>query len=108
MSTILKSQGYLLVERVRWFRMQAARDRFREELEIINEEFRRTLLSFTRMKEIWEAIGRKQLVLRKDTHCIAIGYHAFACRQAGIYAKLADEVEGSWTKARLQTQAEET
>ncbi len=96
------------MERVLWFRMQAARDRHREELEIIDEEFRRTLLSFTQMREIWEAIGRKQLELRKDAHCIAIGYHAFACRQAGIYTKLANEVAGSWTKTRLQTKAEKT
>ncbi len=90
------------MERVRWFRTRAACDRYREELEILNEEFRRTYQSFARMTAIWEAIGDRQKKLReKDNSRLANGYHAFAYRQAAMYAKLARNTAENWTKARL-------
>ncbi len=93
-----------LVERVRWFRVRAARDCYREELEILDEEFHRTHLSFTRMNEIWKVNGEKQIVLRKEDDCTARGYHAFAHHQAAIYSKLASEAWEHWNQAQSLSQ----
>lgn len=89
------------VERVRWFRMRAARDRYREEVEILNEEFRRTYQSFTRMSVIWKKIGDTQFKLHASNPPLASGYHAFASRQAAMYTKLADNTVENWKKARV-------
>lgn len=87
------------VERVRWFRARAARDRYKEELEILDEEFRRTQHSFTRTSEIWKKIGEKTFALKKGCR-VASGYRAFAHQQATIYARLADGAIKHWVEAR--------
>lgn len=88
------------MERVRWFRTRAALERRQEELEILDEEFRRTHLSFTKMNTIWKRIGERQFLLRKVDHRLASGYKAFACRQAAMYAKLANATADNWKTAR--------
>lgn len=97
---IPSSTYFYLVERVRWFRTRAARDRCTEELEILDEEFRRTHHSFTRMDVIWMAIGKDQFALRSDNDRLASGYCAYACRQAALYTKLADNTAKHWRDAR--------
>lgn len=91
------------VERVRWFRMRAARDRYREEVEILNEEFQRMYTSFTRMSVIWKTIGDKEFELRKGDSRLANGYRAFAYRQTAMYEKLTHNTLENWKKARSYT-----
>lgn len=93
------------MERVRWFRARAACDRLLEEVEILDQEFRRTYNSFTKMGNIWIKVGDVQFELKA---CIGVrfahGYRAFAYRQAGMYAKLASASLENWAKARLLTE----
>lgn len=81
--------------------MRAARDRYQEEVEILNEEFQRTHTTFTRMNSIWKIIGEKQSDLYKGSIRLAGGYRAFAFQQAAMYEKLADNALANWKKARL-------
>lgn len=79
--------------------MQATCDRYREEIEILNEEFRRTYQSFTRMCDIWKKIGDK-FDLQVNNSRFASGYHAFASQQVAMYTKLACNVLENWKQAR--------
>ena len=49
--------GYFKVDRVKWFRDRADRDRVREEVEILEAEFERTVLSHTRMADVWTQLA---------------------------------------------------
>jgi hypothetical protein len=69
------------VECVRWARARAARDRAREEKEILGEEFKRTIRSFERMSFTWQ-----QLAQRNDK-----GRAAYAHQQAVMFNALADD-----------------
>ena len=64
------------MDRVKWFRDRAARDRAREEKEILESEFERTQRSFSRMAEAWNALAKQNA-----PH----GFRAYACRQASMY-----------------------
>jgi hypothetical protein len=86
--------------------MRAARDRYNEEVEILNEEFQRTHASFTRMNTIWKTIGNRQYALHGDDFQLANGYRAFAYRQAAMYEKLACNTAVNWRTARSLTGAE--
>ena len=48
------------MDRVKWFRDCAACQRSREEKEILEEEFRRTISSFDRWEKIWNELGQKE------------------------------------------------
>lgn len=67
--------------RVKWFRARAARDRAREEVEILEEEFRRAHRSFERMAQVW----RKLAEHAKDQQ----GKAAYGHKQSTMYYKLA-------------------
>lgn len=43
-------------DRVQWFRMRAARDRWQEEVELVEEELRRLIRSFISMGRVWAAV----------------------------------------------------
>ncbi|KAG6806627.1 hypothetical protein H0H93_002687 [Arthromyces matolae] len=70
---------YFVVDRVKWFRDRAARDRSREEKDILEEEFRRTVVSFTRMAEVWNQMASGP----------SPGSVAYAHKHAAMYNKLA-------------------
>lgn len=83
------------VDRVKWFRDRAERDRLREEIDILNAEFDRTEKSHTRMAEVWTQLAN-------SSSCP--GASAYAQRTAHMYSKLARDclhVYGS-TKDRLE------
>jgi hypothetical protein len=92
------------VDRVRWFRASAACDRRKEELEILDEELRRTFTSFMRSAEIWKIIGDRSINNRKSNQQVAIGFRAFAYKQAHMYAKLSQAAETHWVEARSYAQ----
>ncbi|KAG6848173.1 hypothetical protein H0H93_002703 [Arthromyces matolae] len=77
-----------LVDRVKWFRDQAALDRSREEKEILEEEFRRTIVSFTKMGEVW-----RKLVLGRSA-----SYAAYAHEHAAMYDQLSVKAQRAFTK----------
>jgi len=56
--------------------------RWQEEVEILEEEFRRTIRSFERMGEIWTALGERSTKQ---------GYAAFAFQKAAMYLDMATD-----------------
>ncbi|KAJ3553741.1 hypothetical protein NP233_g12577 [Leucocoprinus birnbaumii] len=79
------------IERARWFRERALLERLHEELEILNEEFRRTHVSFSKMEEVWTKLAAGE-------HPNA-GYAAYAHRHAAMYKRLASQCLVTWEKA---------
>jgi len=78
------------VDRVKWFRDRAARDRAREEMEILKAEFDRTKRSFTRMSDVWT-------MLAKDANFNSSA--AYAHKQASLYCALAEDCRTMYEKA---------
>jgi hypothetical protein len=71
------------VDRVKWFRERANRDRHREEVEILEADFERTALSHSRMAEVWDQLAES---------CIEkLGASAYAKKKVGMYTGLAIE-----------------
>ncbi|GLB34092.1 hypothetical protein LshimejAT787_0109760 [Lyophyllum shimeji] len=89
----------LEMDRVKWFRDRAARDRSREEKEILEEEFRRSVTSFQRMSQVWTELA-------KDAKESRVGYGAYGYRQAAMYGKLADDCNTIWQNAIKATNNE--
>ncbi|KAF8520555.1 hypothetical protein JB92DRAFT_2786172 [Gautieria morchelliformis] len=83
------------VDWVQWFRARAHRDRWREEVEILEEEFRRTYRSFTRMCEVW-----KVLAAGCDHSHAGVGRRAYAHEQADMYEGMAAECQQKYEKAK--------
>jgi hypothetical protein len=76
--------------RVKWFHACAACDRAREEVEILEEEFRRAHRSFERMAEVWtELAGRT-----KDDK----GKAAYGHKQSAMYRQLALDCNEAFQK----------
>ncbi|KAF8057825.1 hypothetical protein FPV67DRAFT_1455922 [Lyophyllum atratum] len=84
MSTEEENEWSIEMDRVKWFRDRAARDRAREEKEILEEEFRRSIASFHRMSEVWSELASKKP---------APGYTAYCHKQAAMYSSLASDCE---------------
>ncbi|GLB39022.1 hypothetical protein LshimejAT787_0601840 [Lyophyllum shimeji] len=84
MSTEEANEWSIEMDRVKWFRDRAARDRAREEKEILEEEFRRSIASFRRMSEVWFELASKKP---------APGYAAYCHKQAVMYSSLASDCE---------------
>lgn len=68
-----------LDNRVQWIRQRAARDRYKEEIELLEEELRRLIRGFKRLGEIWSAISVREL--NKGQHFRS----AFAARKQKTY-----------------------
>ncbi|KAJ3568656.1 hypothetical protein NP233_g5573 [Leucocoprinus birnbaumii] len=75
-------------DRVHWMREKAAIERLEEEVELIEEEFRRTTLSFKKMGEVWT-----KLAGHPDDK--PSGYRCYAFRMAEMYQQLAESCEGN-------------
>ena len=70
------------VDRVQWFHAQADMWRWQEELEILEEKFRRTVRSFDRMEFVWNELA-----------CIHTkrGYIAYAHKKSAMYRDMAKD-----------------
>lgn len=79
------------MDRVKWFRDRADRDRFREEVEILEAEFQRTVISFGRMSEVWSQMA---------TDATGPGSAAYAHRKAAMYKGLEEECKQAYTNTR--------
>ena len=78
------------MDRVKWFRDRAARDRSQEEKEILEEEFARSERSFQRMQEVWTILAEGQ----SDQ-----GYKCYAYKQAAMYERLLTDCQTLRKKA---------
>lgn len=79
------------MDRVKWFRDRAARDRAREEMEILKAEFDRTRLSFTKMSDVWTTLAAKNATCHSNA--------AYAYNQASLYCALAEDCGKMYDKA---------
>ena len=77
-----------VVDRVKWFRDRADRERFREEVEILEAEFERTITSFNRMSDIWTQLA---------SGVTGPGSAAYAQRKAVMYQGLVEECEQAYS-----------
>jgi predicted house-cleaning NTP pyrophosphatase (Maf/HAM1 superfamily) len=80
------------VDRVKWFRERANRDRYREEVEILEADFERTIFSHSRMAEVWTGMAEHFLN--------ELGAAAYARKKAVMYRNLSDEASQKYTDAK--------
>ncbi|KAJ7747582.1 hypothetical protein B0H14DRAFT_3514007 [Mycena olivaceomarginata] len=83
------------MDRVQWFRERALMKRAKEEIEILEEEFKRAKRWFTQTSEIWTKMAGMEK--RGDYHDDQ-GWRAYAYRQAAIYEDLAHQSKAEWVK----------
>jgi len=83
------------VDRVKWFRDRAACQRSREEKEILEEEFKRTIRSFEHYEEVWKELGQKE--------CSQTGQAVYTFQTAAMFAQLAAGCKEAFKKATLKT-----
>ena len=81
------------MDRVKWFRDRADRNRFREEVQILQAEFERTIVSHKRMAEVWTQLA--------DTVSCP-GAAAYAHKKAEMYDGLAQECSKAYEVARKE------
>jgi hypothetical protein len=88
----------MLADRVQWFRARAQMERWEEEVEIVEEEFRRTVRSFEKMASVWNELGVRSM---------QEGHAAYAFLKAHIFEGLAHDCRekfeaagGSWPNGR--------
>ena len=73
----------IIVDRVQWFRDRAQMQCWEEEVEILEEEFCRTIRSFDRMAEMWTQLA--------NTPITAMGYAPYTFRHAQMYHDMAED-----------------
>lgn len=81
------------MDRVKWFRDQAERDRFQEEVEILEAEFERTIKSHGRMAEVWTELAG---------HCSNLGAAAYAHKKVAMYSQLQNDCKSAYAIALEQ------
>lgn len=79
-------------DRVQWFRQRAAKERWQEELELLEEELRRLIRAFTNLEGAW-----------RDVHSLeeAAGRKAFAAFKANEFKDLAQDVRVRYIRLGL-------
>lgn len=74
----------VLGNKVEWFRAKIDLQQWREELEILDEEFKRTARWFTKMSELWTVLAlRSPLVSR--------GFAEYAHHKADIFKRRSED-----------------
>ena len=86
------------VDRVKYFRDRSARNRAREEKEILESEMSRTTRSFLVMQKAWNKIGTQ-----KCENC-AFTHSAYAYKQDELYARLASNSKAFEENAKTKGQ----
>jgi hypothetical protein len=81
----------MIVDQVQWFRDRAQMQRWVEEFEIVEEEFRRTIRSYARMAEIWTSLA--------ESPGLAKGFTPYALKQAQMYQDMSEDCEQKFTAA---------
>ncbi|KAJ6607491.1 hypothetical protein B0H10DRAFT_2227795 [Mycena sp. CBHHK59/15] len=75
------------VNRVKWFREHALRDRAQEEKEMLEQEFERVITWFSKTADVWEKLAAKTE---------GAGAKAYAHKQARMYHKLSDNCSAKY------------
>jgi hypothetical protein len=70
---------------VKWYRDRSARNRAREEREILEEEFKRSIRSFENLSTVWTALAKEA--------AIQPGKAAYGHKQAAMYRQLAQNCQ---------------
>ena len=86
------------VDRVKYFRDRSARNRAREEKEILESEMSRTTRSFDVMQKAWNEIGTR------DHDNRAFERSAYAYKQAELYTRLSSNSKTFEEKAEKKKQ----
>jgi len=86
------------VDRVKYFRDRSARNRAREEKEILEIEMARTTRSFAVTKKAWNEIGTREHENR------AFAHSAYAYKQAELYTRLSSSSKIFEEKAEKKRQ----
>lgn len=73
------SEIVCLENRVQWIRQRAARDRYKEEVELLEEELRRLIRGFARLRDIWGTLSAQELAKASPSRS------AFAARKQKLY-----------------------
>ena len=89
------------MDRVQWFRVRAQMERWEEEVEIVEEEFRRTVRAYEATGRMWSELGEKSRTKGK-------GYVAYALQKASMFEEMATDARekfeaagGSWPTVSL-------
>lgn len=80
----------LPVYRVNWLRAKAAKDRWTEELELVEAEFQWTVNFFQTKAGSWEALRNSS---EEEGRAGGVCY---AARQTAMYARLRDQCKTAW------------
>lgn len=88
----------LVVYRVHWLRAKAMRDRWKEEEELLKDEFQWTITFFNHMAQAWEhrSVQNQKEGLK--------GPACYASRQQAIYSRLRDRCQAIWEGTLLAEQ----
>lgn len=86
------------MERVKYFRDRSARNRAREEKDILESEMARTTRSFVVMQKAWSDIGGREHENRRFADS------AYAYKQAALYERLANDSKAFEEKAEKKRQ----
>ena len=80
------------MDRVKWFRERANRDRVQEETEILEADFERTVISHSRMANVWTQMA--------DQCTQQPGAAAYARKKAVMYRNLSNEASTLYADAK--------
>jgi hypothetical protein len=86
----------VVVDRVKWFHERASRDRWQEEVEILDAEFECTIISHLRMADVWH-----KLAVDCGNRC---GAAAYAWKKYVMYTDLAENCVKWFSKAKTEKQ----
>lgn len=71
----------LIIEhRVQWIRQRAARDRYLEEIELLEEELRRLIRGFGKLRDVWDQLSLRYRNENRPS------FAAFAARKRKFYS----------------------
>lgn len=80
-----------LGDRVQWFRAQADMERWQEEVEILEEEFRRAIRGFEKMEQVWSSLAMSEGSKSDFDPRVAKGKMAYGKKKAAMYGEMAKE-----------------
>jgi hypothetical protein len=100
-------------KKVQWFRAHADMMRWVEEVELLEEEFRRLIRGLEKMATIWESLSSLPSAELKHRPTVAIssnatlpGYSAYAARKAAMYREMTEKERDRFKNAGGQWPAE--
>ena len=111
---ITTSETYLITaKKVQWFRAHADMMRWVEEVELLEEEFRRLIRGLEKMASIWESLSSLPSAELKHRPTVTLssnatlpGYSAYAARKAAMYREMTEKERDRFKNAGGQWPAE--